>query len=77
METLKNQLVEQQQNNPYNEEPVFYCKHCLSLRIRDIAGLPDSDYCDSCGTTEIGTTTIAEWQEMYKAKYGYYYLENY
>lgn len=44
-------------NNKYNEEPVFYCKHCLSLKIRD-AGLPELLYCDECGSTEVLSTNI-------------------
>ena len=45
-------------NPEYNDEPVFYCKHCLSLKIRD-AGLPDLLYCDECGSADILTTNIA------------------
>ena len=66
-----------QQNNNYNEEPVFYCKHCLSLRIRDIPVMTDSDYCDSCGATDIGECSIEEWENMYINRYGHRYLEEY
>ena len=41
----------------YNKEPVFYCKHCLSLKIRD-AGLPEVLYCDECGSTEALSANI-------------------
>lgn len=58
----------------YNNEPVFYCKHCLSLKIRD-AGLPDLLYCDECGSAEVLSTNIKEWEDMYKEKYGFKYLE--
>ena len=34
----------------YNNEPVYYCSDCLSLRIRDIDG---TEYCDKCGSTNI------------------------
>lgn len=34
----------------YNNEPVYYCSECLSLKIRDIDG---TDYCDKCGSTNI------------------------
>jgi hypothetical protein len=40
------------ENSEYNEEPVLYCEHCLSLKIRD-AGLEDLIYCDECGATNI------------------------
>lgn len=64
------------QNN-YNLEPVFYCKHCLSLRVRHIQGLNDSEYCDSCGSTNIEETSIEDWENMYKNKFGHNYLEEY
>ena len=34
----------------YNNEPVYYCTECMSLRIRNIDG---TDYCDKCGSTNI------------------------
>ena len=37
----------------YNDEPVFYCERCMSLRIRFVNGLPNSEYCDNCGSTVI------------------------
>ena len=38
----------------YNNIPVFYCKRCLSLKIRGISdSIPDSNYCDSCGSADI------------------------
>ena len=61
----------------YNQEPVFFCKNCLSLKIRNVVGLENSDYCDECGSTEIGQASIEDWQEMYKSKYGHYFLESY
>ena len=36
--------------------------------------VPDQDYCADCGTAEIGTTTIEEWNEMYKKKYGHEHI---
>lgn len=51
----------------YNEEPVFYCTHCLSLKI---LALDDYDYCDDCGGTDIATTDIYTWRQMYKDRYG-------
>lgn len=38
----------------YNNIPVVYCKHCLSLAIRNSDGI---DYCDKCGGTETGEHT--------------------
>lgn len=60
----------------YNEEPVLYCKHCLSLKIKNIPCMEDSDYCDECSSTDIGETTISEWEKMYMAKFDCKYLDN-
>lgn len=61
----------------YNQEPVFYCKKCLSLKIRDVEHIDGSEYCDECGTTDIGTASIEEWENLYVQRYGHKYLENY
>lgn len=53
-------------HSEYNEEPVFYCKNCLSLSIRHVHNINDSEYCDKCGSTNIETTSIKEWEELYK-----------
>lgn len=55
----------------YNNEPVYYCSECLSLKIRDIDG---TDYCDKCGSTNINQTHIYEWEQMYNKKYNGNYL---
>lgn len=65
------------QLNEYNSEPVLYCKHCLSLKIRNIPKMEDSDYCDECGSTNIGECSIEEWETLYENKYGYNFLEGY
>lgn len=53
-------------------EEVYYCKNCLSLRIitMDIG----YDFCDECGMTDIGVTTIDKWEKMYEERYGYKFL---
>ena len=56
----------------YNDDPVFYCEHCLSLAIKSIG---DVDYCDECGGTDIKTTNIHTWEKEYKEKYGVEYLK--
>lgn len=55
----------------YNNEPVYYCTQCLSLRIRT---LEDTEYCDKCGSTNIEQTHIREWEHMYAKKYSGNYL---
>lgn len=61
----------------YNDEPVFYCKSCLSLKIRSIPSMNESEYCDECSSTDIGQCNIKEWEQMYKERYGHSYLETY
>jgi len=61
----------------YNNEPVFYCKKCLSLKIRDVEHIENSEYCDECGSTEICTTNINDWDSIYVARYGHHYLDRY
>ena len=56
----------------YNNEPVYYCTQCLSLRIRS---LEDMEYCDKCGSTNIEQTHIEEWEQMYEKKYNSKYLK--
>ena len=63
--------------NTYNEEPVLYCKHCLSLKVRFVPRMKDSDYGDECGSTNIGEGSIEEGETNYRNRYGHKYLENY
>lgn len=53
----------------YDEEPVAYCRDCLSLAIR-VTSFHDLSYCDECGSTDIGECSIAEWSEKYRVAYG-------
>jgi len=78
----------QDRKEQYNSIPVKYCKSCLSLHIEsylsDVTKYPEDegiidefDYCVHCGSTDIATCTIQEYQEMYKKRYGHYPLETY
>lgn len=60
----------------YNREPVYFCKSCLSLRVMNDTGLEGLEYCDSCGSTNIDTTDIEIWRNLYKSRYGFDYLTN-
>lgn len=60
-----------QDTETFNDEPVFYCKHCLSLAIKTINGL---DFCGDCGSVDIAQAHISEWEEKYKEKYELKYL---
>lgn len=51
----------------FNNELVFYCSHCLSLKILSLND--NVDFCDECGNTDIEKTHISNWEEMYKNKY--------
>jgi hypothetical protein len=51
----------------YNEEPVYFCAHCLSLAIKDVG----IGYCClDCGSTSIAHASIEKYDELHKAKYG-------
>lgn len=73
--SMENSNTDNQLN--YNDEPVLYCKHCLSLKIRSIPRMDDSDYCDECGSTDIAECSIEEWETLYTNRYGHKFLENY
>ena len=55
----------------YNQEPVYYCTNCLSLRIMGLGGY---DFCDHCGSTDIDLAHIKYWEKAYEEKYGKKYL---
>lgn len=64
--------MEENTVNQFNEEPVYYCGNCLSLRIKSAAvGL---DFCDRCGGTLIEKTKIEDWEKMHTERYGFRYL---
>lgn len=56
----------------YNDAPVIYCKHCLSLAIKSIDVY---NYCDQCGSTNLKIAHIEEWEEIYRQKYGVDHLK--
>lgn len=58
----------------YNNEPVYYCKGCLSLKIKTVMEGLNLDYCDECGCTDIDKTHINNWKDLYKNRYGFEYL---
>ena len=72
---LQEEQAKEQKKKEYNNEPVLYCKRCLSLRVMNIPTIENSDFCDECGGTDIGEASIEEWEELYKAKYRCNYLD--
>ena len=61
----------------YNQEPVYYCRKCLHLKIGYVEVLEGSAYCEDCNSTDIGTATIEEWDKMFFKRYGYHYLDEF
>lgn len=59
----------------YDDEPVYYCKRCLSLNIREIPMMENQFCCGDCGTVDMGTASIEEWKTLYKKKYGRDFVE--
>lgn len=52
-------------------DPVYYCKSCLSLAIVVDHG---ESYCGHCGGAVMGKTNIDFWVSSYRLKYGKDYL---
>lgn len=52
----------------YNSIPVYYCKHCGSLAVMAMPGFVN-DYCDKCGSTDIGKASIEVWLDLQKTVY--------
>lgn len=61
----------------YEAIPVYYCKQCLSLKIMDIPGVPDTEFCDECNSTNIEQTDIYTWEKLYKERYGRKFLDTF
>ena len=58
----------------YDSEPVEYCSRCYSLKIKYEEAI-DADCCADCGCSDILTTTIDHWEELYKNRYGTKFVE--
>jgi hypothetical protein len=60
----------------YNNVPVFYCKSCLGLGIKNESdGL--GSYCGTCGSASVGRTSLEFWEQSYREKYGKDHLTGY
>lgn len=68
-------MSKQDKIKEYDEEPVMYCAKCYSLNIvhEDVI---DSDCCGRCGCTDFKTSSIEEWERLYKERYGHKFVEN-
>ena len=60
-----------------NNEPITFCKTCLSIHIKTVK-FEDTDqavdYCVACSNTDLETTHISEWEDMYEERYGERFL---
>lgn len=62
-------------NTIIDDDPVFYCRRCLSLSIKQMPFVENQDYCAECGSADIAVAdNIEVWKEMYKKKYGHDYI---
>ena len=60
-------------HNDYDQEPVFYCTRCYSMKIQYEEAI-DSDCCMDCGCSDIAETSIENWERMYERRYGSKYV---
>lgn len=51
----------------YNDEPIYYCKNCLSICIINGKFM---DYCADCGSTNISQTSMEEYDEIRYKRFG-------
>jgi hypothetical protein len=68
--------TEKSPKEEYNNIPVHYCKECLSLKVMRVGGMEEACYCDDCGCTDIKQTSIEEWEQLYRKKHGFTYLNS-
>lgn len=53
----------------YNDEPVHYCKYCLSLDNPIILEGTEIEYCKYCGSTDFEESSIEDWEKQFEEKY--------
>lgn len=57
------------EKSKYDEEPVYYCRTCGSLRIGTITQEGRSmDYCMDCNSIYISKCNIETWERKYGKK---------
>lgn len=62
-------MIEHNKQNEYDEEPVYYCANCYSLKVQYEDSI-DADCCMDCGCSNIEQTSIQNWEAMYQQRYG-------
>lgn len=58
----------------YNMEPVMYCSKCYSLKIIYEDAI-HSDCCGKCGCSDLQSSSIEEWERLFKNRYGHKFVE--
>lgn len=58
----------------YNEEPVTYCSKCYSLKIIHEEAI-HSYCCGDCGCSDLKSSSIEEWEKLFKNRYGHKFVE--
>lgn len=59
---------ENKSNEEYNNIPVWYCKHCGSLRILALDSIEEG-LCDVCGSLQVGKASIDAWIDLQLTRY--------
>lgn len=54
----------------YNSQPVEFCNKATCCSLNIIEDEDGSVYCKDCGSTNIGKTDIATWEEYYIMAHG-------
>ena len=47
---------------------IFWCKDCLSLKIRRVSINSNYSYCDDCSSTNIKQGSMEEWRYLNRLK---------
>ena len=53
----------------YNNEPMHFCKTCLSANIRELSS-SNLFVCGECGNSKLDEAKVNDWIEMYTKEYG-------
>lgn len=64
------------ETNIDDNNQVYYCKSCLSLRIQSIEfNNEDVLFCDKCKDSNVACIDFDTWDKMYFDKYHHHFME--
>lgn len=63
----------QEEEEAYKNQKMVYCRSCLSLHIK-IGRIVD--YCENCGSADLGEATLEEYDLLYEKKYRKKFFKN-